>query len=45
MHEAATVPNAQSFVTVCRVRTSQVPRGGEMVPPHLDQHLLHLSQS
>jgi hypothetical protein len=31
-------------VTVYRVRTSQVPRGGEMVPPHLDQHLLRLSQ-
>jgi hypothetical protein len=26
-------------VTVHGVRTSQVPRGGEMVPPHLDQHL------
>jgi hypothetical protein len=24
-------------VTVYRVRTSQVPCGGEMVPPHLDQ--------
>jgi hypothetical protein len=32
-------------VTVHGVRTSQVPRGGEMVPPHLDQHLLHLSRS
>jgi hypothetical protein len=33
------------FVTVHGVRASQVPRGGEMVPPHLDQHLLHLSRS
>jgi hypothetical protein len=32
-------------VTVHGVRTSQVPRGGEMVPPHLNQHLLHLSRS
>jgi hypothetical protein len=33
------------YVTVYGVRTSQVPRGGEMVPPHLDQHLLRLSRS
>jgi hypothetical protein len=37
--------NVGECVTVHGVRTSQVPRGGEMVPPHLDQHLLHLSQS
>jgi hypothetical protein len=35
----------EDVVTVYGVRTSQVPRGGEMVPPHLGQHLLHLSRS
>jgi hypothetical protein len=29
-------------VTVYGVRASQVPRGGEMVPPPLNEHLLHL---
>jgi hypothetical protein len=38
-------PGGATPVTVYGVRTSQVPRGGEMVPPHLDQHLLHLSRS
>jgi hypothetical protein len=38
-------PRLGVAVTVYGVRTSQVPRGGEMVPPHLDQHLLHLSRS
>jgi hypothetical protein len=32
-------------VTVHGARTSQVPCGGEMISPHLDQHLLHLSRS
>jgi hypothetical protein len=34
---------AAHVVTVHRGGTSQVPRGGEMVPPLLDENLLHLS--
>jgi hypothetical protein len=37
--------NYAENVTVHGVRTFQVPRGSEMAPPHLDQHLLHLSRS
>jgi hypothetical protein len=37
-------PPEDDVVTVHGLRTSQVPRGGEMIPPHLNQHLLHLSR-
>jgi hypothetical protein len=43
-HEGSCMPD-KTNVTVYGVRTSHVPRGGEMVPPHLGQHLLHLSRS
>jgi hypothetical protein len=33
------------IVTIHGVRASYVPRGSDMTPPPLDEHLLHLSVS
>jgi hypothetical protein len=38
-------PQLGGCVTVYEVGTSLAPRGGVMVPPPLDEHLLHLPVS